>query len=70
MKLDAMHKQYIDRPRHTILVDYVDHMDELSKLNGNYPELGKYNWYHSSKLEIARIKNISDFIYLDFSKNF
>ncbi|XP_078332584.1 flavin-containing monooxygenase 5-like isoform X2 [Crassostrea virginica] len=40
-KLDAMRKRYVNRPRHTIQVDYIDYMDELSKLNGNYPHLGK-----------------------------
>ncbi|XP_055998310.1 flavin-containing monooxygenase 5-like isoform X2 [Ostrea edulis] len=40
-KLDAMRKQFVASPRHTIQVDYVKHMDELSILNGNYPYLGK-----------------------------
>ncbi|XP_061182954.1 flavin-containing monooxygenase 5-like [Saccostrea echinata] len=41
MKLDAMQKQFVQSPRHTIQVDYINFMDELSKLNGNYPYLGK-----------------------------
>jgi dimethylaniline monooxygenase (N-oxide forming) len=39
-KLDAMKKRYVESPRHTIQVDYIDHMDELSALNGNYPYSG------------------------------
>ncbi|XP_062616301.1 flavin-containing monooxygenase 5-like [Saccostrea cucullata] len=41
MKHDAMQKQFVHSPRHTIQVDYINFMDELSKLNGNYPYLGK-----------------------------
>lgn len=41
MKLDALHKKYVESPRHTIQVDYLNYMDELSKLNGNFPYLGK-----------------------------
>ena len=48
-KLDAMRKRYVNRPRHTIQVDYIDYMDELSKLNGNYPHLG-INYFCSNDI--------------------
>ncbi|XP_048730177.2 flavin-containing monooxygenase 5-like isoform X2 [Ostrea edulis] len=40
-KLNALRKRFVESPRHTIQVDFIDFMDELSKLNGNYPHLGK-----------------------------
>lgn len=40
-KVTDMAKRYVKSQRHTIQVDYVDFMNELAVLNGNYPNLCK-----------------------------
>lgn len=41
-KLDAMRRRYVDSPRHTIQVDWIDYMDELSSQIGARPNMLKY----------------------------
>ncbi|KAK8762537.1 hypothetical protein V5799_026194 [Amblyomma americanum] len=41
-KLSAMRRRYVDSPRHTIQVDWIDYMDELSSEIGARPNMLKY----------------------------
>lgn len=39
MKKDRMNERYVESRRHTIQVDYVPFMNELSRLIGSYPDI-------------------------------
>jgi hypothetical protein len=54
-KLDAMRKQYVESPRHTIQVHYIDHMDDLAALNGNYPYLGTCIFHELADPDISKM---------------
>uniref|UniRef100_A0A023GL55 Flavin-containing monooxygenase n=1 Tax=Amblyomma triste TaxID=251400 RepID=A0A023GL55_AMBTT len=41
-KLAAMRRRYVDSPRHTIQVDWIDYMDELASQIGARPNMIKY----------------------------
>ena len=41
MKRTAMSQRYVESTRHTIQVDYVEYMDEIAKLGGNFPDVCK-----------------------------
>ena len=37
-----MSMRYVKSQRHTIHLDYLDYMDELSVMGGNFPDVCKY----------------------------
>lgn len=49
-QLDALHQQFVESQRHTIQVDFIKYMDELSTLNGNYPHIGMWQTYYTIRI--------------------
>ena len=52
-KESAMSNRYVKSKRHTIQVDYLPYMDELSGINGNKPDFGMYETKVSSILSLG-----------------